>query len=125
MHGAPLYPERLNARRDHCLCLDLAARRPDSDPISVFDALLRRQFFANFGEEFRLQFGEPGHPARHSSTHVVFGEPVGSYGVGIVRVGKSVVWIVRTVPVLHHRIRWRMRVEQIRDRRLHWLVVGG
>src|SRR5260221_1326551 len=123
MDGATLYLQRFHARRDHRPCFYLTTFRPDGNPVTGFDSLFRRQFLANLGEQFRLEFGEPGQPARHGPTHVVLGERVGGDRIRILRVSDSVLWIIPPAPVLHDRIGRHFGVKQICDRGLYRLIV--
>ena len=93
---------------------------------SVLSTPSRRPLGTDLAEELGLQLGEPGDPAAHRPARVVLGEAVGRYHVGIPRVLRRVVGVVGTVEELCRRVSPPL-VEQVRDRRLHRLVVdrGG
>src|SRR5215211_4036595 len=73
----PLEVVDRDAVGDEHLAVDLAAARRDSHPVGVVYPLLFGQLGADLGEEFGLQFGEPGNPTTHRSAGMVLGEPVG------------------------------------------------
>ncbi len=63
--------------RHHSPCIYLTARRTDDHPLTMLNLPLCCQFGADFGKEFRLERIQPGHPARHRTAHMVFGQTIG------------------------------------------------
>src|SRR5260370_12772977 len=55
----------------------------------------------------------------------MLGEPVGGNRIGILRVSKSVLWVIPPAPVLHDRVGRHFGIEQICDRGLYRLIVRG
>ena len=73
VHSFPIDAQRPNPATDECARFNCAAQSDNSNVVPFVNLELAREFGRNFGEHFRLQFGEMTEKARHAASRMMFG----------------------------------------------------
>src|SRR6266487_5078772 len=77
MHFLPIDAQWANPTTNECPRLNRAAQSDYANVVPIVDLEFARELGRNFGEHFRLQFGEITEKARHAASRMMFGQAIG------------------------------------------------
>src|SRR6058998_638513 len=104
MHRFSVQIHRANAPANERASFNRAAQAHNANVIAIVDLQLGRQFWRDFDEHLRLQFGKMAQETRHPAAGMMLGQPISGENVRKARVA----WRCETVFVscepVHHRI---------------------